>query len=50
MGIVFSIIHGLYKLQQIGSRHDFFERASKAKIAETSEHSNARSEVLELRK
>jgi hypothetical protein len=40
MGIVFSIIHSFYKLHQISYRHGFFERVSKAKIAETSEHSS----------
>lgn len=37
MGLLFSIIHGLYKLHQINSQRGSL--ISKAKIAETSERS-----------
>ncbi|CAG8612115.1 13848_t:CDS:2 [Acaulospora morrowiae] len=48
-GIVFSLIHGVYKLNQNRHRRNYYERINKSKIAESGEHSNIRAETAKLR-
>ncbi|CAI2181539.1 3632_t:CDS:2 [Funneliformis geosporum] len=50
IGLVFSIIHGLYKLYLNGYQHNFMRQVSKARFAESSEKSNVRSEAESLMK
>ncbi|CAG8549711.1 3173_t:CDS:2 [Funneliformis mosseae] len=50
IGLVFSVIHGLYKLHKNGYQYNFMRRASKSRFAESSEQPNVKSETASLMK